>query len=462
MRISLKLFLLLTLSFGLFAKSFSQEVTVRAQFNQVPNPGTKVIFEYIYGQEWKQIEMKALDAKGNVSFIFTPPVQGQYRFRFPTGKNGTTWSDFILISKKGEPNTFDFTIDYNSMSGNPLVVNNSKENSLYFPLMTAFVEYDALRLQKPQQKDKLLESQRKLNQLSRKIALENKGTFVGDIVSDLVYQPMFEDYSPEKIEGLNDSLFYAKFGISKLPYYETGALNHNLFVRSLERYFKHFQNDKNPSYTIDFIDGVMTRSGGLEEVDQFLFKYLLDKMLGYKNEEGLTHLLTHYAQDCTEHGEGNSQTEQLVKTLKEVEPGKKAFPLTLPDINGKNISLIETCKKNELTLILFWKSSCNHCEEFKPVLKEIYDRYHAQGLEVYAISIDKTQEDWSNYVKAHPQPWKDVFLSFAVRKEFNQHYPVPSTPTLIALDKDGRVISRLIVRSKAEDFIKEELSKRKK
>jgi thioredoxin-related protein len=92
----------------------------------------------------------------------------------------------------------------------------------------------------------------------------------------------------------------------------------------------------------------------------------------------------------------------------------------------------------------------------------MYDRYHPQGLEVYAISIDKTQEDWSNYVKAHPQPWKDVFLSFQVRKEFNQHYPVPSTPTLIALDKDGRVVSRLIVRSKAEEFIKEELGKRKK
>ncbi len=462
MNITIRFFLILGFNLFLGYSLSAQEVTVRAQFNQVPNPGTKVIFEYIYGQEWKQVEMKALDGKGNVSFIFAPPVQGQYRFRFPAGKNSTTWSDFILINKKGEPTTYEFVIDYNTMSGNPLAVSNSKENALYFPLMTAFVEFDALRIQKPQQKEKLVETQRKLNELSRKIALENKGTFVGDIVSDLVYQPMIEDFSSEKTEGLNDSLFYAKFGISKLPYYETGALNHNLFVRSLERYFKHFQNEKNPGYAIDFIDGVMTRSGGLEEVDQFLFKYLLDKMLGYKNEEGLTHLLTHYAQDCTEHNDGNSQTEQLVKTLKEVEPGKKAYPLTLPDINGKNISLLETCKKNELTLILFWKSSCNHCEEFKPVLKDIYDRYHSQGLEVYAISIDKTQEDWSNYVKAHPQPWKDVFLSFAVRKEFNQHYPVPSTPTLIALDKEGRVVSRLIVRSKAEDFIKEELSKRKK
>ncbi|MEY3598009.1 MAG: hypothetical protein RL521_431 [Bacteroidota bacterium] len=443
-------------------KIMAQEVIVKAQFTQVPNPGTKVIFEYIYGQEWKQVEMKALDGKGNVSFIFAPPSQGQYRFRFPTGKNGTTWSDFILVTKKGEPANYNFVIDYNSMNGNPLVVENSKENELYFPLITAFIEYDALRQQKPQNSEKIKSAQQNLNLLSKKIASENKGSFVGDIVSDLVYQPLREDYSADKTEGLNDSLFYARFGISKLPYYETGALNHNLFVRSLERYFKHFQNDKNPGYAVDFIDGVMTRSGGLEEVDQFLFKYLLDKMLGYKNEEGLTHLLTHYAQDCSEHSEGSSQTDQLVKTLKEVEPGKKAFPLTLPDINGKNISLLETCKKNELTLILFWKSSCNHCEEFKPVLKEMYDRYHPQGLEVYAISIDKTQEDWSNYVKAHPQPWKDVFLSFQVRKEFNQHYPVPSTPTLIALDKDGRVVSRLIVRSKAEEFIKEELGKRKK
>jgi thiol-disulfide isomerase/thioredoxin len=443
-----------------FTTTIAQEVTVRAQFNQVPQPGTKVILEYIYGQEWKQIEMKALDGNGKVSFIFTPPSQGQYRFRFPTGKNATTWSDFLILSKPQEPTSFEFTIDYNSMKGNPLVVANSKENSLYYPLMSQFILYDDLRQATPKNQTAIHDAQVKNNALVKKTAAENKGSFVGDIVADLVYQPLREDYPSDKTEDLNDSLFYARYGISKLPYYETGALNHNLFIRSLERYFKHFQNDKNSSYAIDFIDGVMTRSGGLEEVDQFLFKYLLDKMLGYKNEEGLTYLISHYAQDCTEGHENATQTDQLVKSLQAVEPGKKAWPLTLPDINANKISLLETCKKNDLTLILFWKSSCNHCEEFKPILKGIYDRYHSKGLEVYAISIDKTEEDWSNYVKAHPQPWKDVFLSYAVRREFNNHYPVPSTPTLIALDKDGKVVSRLIVRSKLEEFVQEELTKK--
>ena len=84
MRITFGILLLLIGVFFFNPNAQTQEVTVRAQFNQVPNPGTKVIFEYIYGQEWKQIEMKALDGKGNVSFIFAPPVQGQYRFRFIT------------------------------------------------------------------------------------------------------------------------------------------------------------------------------------------------------------------------------------------------------------------------------------------------------------------------------------------------------------------------------------------
>jgi thioredoxin-related protein len=145
----------------------------------------------------------------------------------------------------------------------------------------------------------------------------------------------------------------------------------------------------------------------------------------------------------------------LVKALNEVAPGKKVHALTLPDINAKNINLQEVCKQNELTLMLFWKSSCNHCEEFKPVLKKLYDQYHAKGLEVYAVSIDKTKEDWEAYVKAHPQPWKDTFLSYDKRREFNQFFPVPSTPTLISLDKNGKVISRLIVRGKIEEYLKD-------
>lgn len=440
---------------GMMANAIAPTITVKAKFTALPAmPGNKMVLEYMSGDQWKQIENRPIAESGEVTYVFTPPSYGQYRFRMP-GPNTNQWSDFIISDGSKEPLQFQFEIVYTSMKGNPLQVENSPENKLYYPLMSLYQGFDAKRQEKGVSPEVVKTLQKQLNDLASKTAKENRGTFTGDIVADLVYQPMREDFPKEKWEGLNDSLFYAKFGIAKLPYYESGALCHNLFIRSLERYFKHFHNDKNELADIDFMDGVMARSGGNEEVDAFLFKYLLDKMLGYKNEIGLSHLLAHYAQDCTEGHENQNQTDMLVKALNEVAPGKKVHALTLPDINAKNINLQEVCKQNELTLMLFWKSSCNHCEEFKPVLKKLYDQYHAKGLEVYAVSIDKTKEDWEAYVKAHPQPWKDTFLSYDKRREFNQFFPVPSTPTLISLDKNGKVISRLIVRGKIEEYLKD-------
>jgi len=439
--------------------SVDPTITVKAKFTALPAvPGNKMVLEYMNGDQWKQIENKPIADNGEVTYVFTPPSYGQYRFRMP-GPNNTQWSDFIISQGKKEPLQFSFDIVFTSMKGNPLEIKNSPENKLYFELITLYQAFDNRRQDKASNKEEVLLLQKKLNALSRKMASENKGTFTGDIVADLVYQPMREDYPVEKTDGLNDSLFYAKFGISKLPYYESGALCHNLFIRSLERYFKHFHNEKNETADIDFMDGVMLRSGGNEEVDAFLFKYLLDKMLGYKNEAGLSHLLSHYAQDCAESHANQSQTDVLVKALNEVAPGKKAHALTLPDINGKGISLQEICKKNEMTLMLFWKSSCNHCEEFKPVLRKLYEQYHSKGLEVYAVAIDKEKSEWESYVKSHPQPWPDTFLAYEKRKEFNQYFPVPSTPTLIALDREGKVITRLIVRGKIEEYLKEYFEK---
>jgi hypothetical protein len=74
---------------------------------------------------------------------------------------------------------------------------------------------------------------------------------------------------------------------------------------------------------------------------------------------------------------------------------------------------------------------------------------------VYAVGTDKTQEEWLGQDKINDSPWSSVFLAYDQRKDFNKRFPVPSTPTLIAVDKNGVVLKRLITRSKIESEIKE-------
>jgi hypothetical protein len=77
------------------------------------------------------------------------------------------------------------------------------------------------------------------------------------------------------------------------------------------------------------------------------------------------------------------------------------------------------------------------------------------GFEVYAISIDKEEAPWKNHLLMHEQPWINVLPPMDKRPFLAKHYPSPSTPTLIALDSNMKVISRLIMRSKLENFLEE-------
>jgi len=54
-----------------------------------------------------------------------------------------------------------------------------------------------------------------------------------------------------------------------------------------------------------------------------------------------------------------------------------------------------------------------------------------------------------------PADWPSVFLEYAARKDFSKRFPVPSTPTIIAIDQNGKILRRLVQRSKIESIILE-------
>jgi thiol-disulfide isomerase/thioredoxin len=252
-----------------------------------------------------------------------------------------------------------------------------------------------------------------------------------------------------------DSTIYFKHFLGNVDYKNEAILFHYAFVRGLNQYFNQLYKGYPKEYAQKFTDELLGRMGENEAVNQFLHSFILNKMLDYKNEEGLSYYLNNYADGCSDNSSFSVNTKNLIESLKNCAPGKKAAELKYPNPEGKIISLEETCKRNKITLVMFWRSNCSHCEEFHPKLTEIYKKYHPQGLEVYAISIDKEEAPWKNHLSTHQQPWINVLPPMDKRPFLAKHYPSPSTPTLIALDSNMKVISRLIMRSKLENFLEE-------
>ena len=205
----------------------------------------------------------------------------------------------------------------------------------------------------------------------------------------------------------------------------------------------------------------MARRNGNEVVDGFLFRYLLDKLMDGKNDASLSYLLKWYLPDCPDEDPQPDNILNMLEALKTCAPGKVAPDLNFTNPDGQVVNLGAVCSQNKLTLLLFWKSTCSHCKEFEPVLMEIYKKYHPQGLEVYALSSDRDEQGWKAFLQSQPNPWVNVFIPKERRAEIGRQFPAPSTPTLISLDKNRRVVSRVLSRGHLEEYLDAELAKRK-
>jgi thiol-disulfide isomerase/thioredoxin len=442
----MKLFptLLLALSFSI---GFGQS-NLKLHVENIPTQNSKKVFlEAFDKDQWQILSTSDLDVTGSVAIAFTPLHIGQYRLRF-TG-TAKSWTDFY-IDPKTLPKSLELSLDYSKLNGLPTSLFNSTEQSDYVALATLYSDqqlvYDSYKsITHPA----FLNKQKIINNSVLDNSLKDKTSAVY-----AEFGPLFMRRLPNDIVQF-DSTVYFKHFLGNVDYNNEVILFHYAFVRGLNQYFNQLYKAYPKEFAQKFTDELLGRMGENETVNQFLHSFILSKMLDYKNEEGLSYYLNNYADGCSDNSSFSVNTKNLIESLKNCTPGKKAAELKYPNAEGKIISLEETCKKNKITLVMFWRSSCSHCEEFHPQLQEIYSKYHSKGLEVYAISIDKEEAPWKNHLATHQQPWINVLPPMDKRPFLAKHYPSPSTPTLIALDSNMKVISRLIMRSKLENFLEE-------
>ncbi|MEZ4799615.1 MAG: TlpA disulfide reductase family protein [Flavobacteriales bacterium] len=448
---------LLTILFSFISLFAAAQTQFSGRISDLPSPGGNLFIEFFEEKGWKILSKGQTDINGDFNIPLIFPHSGVYRLRHTSSKD---WTAVFLVSEKMLTEK-TITIQESVLNGidAPVKSLHDFENELFTEVA---ILLDSLRHTYDSSdplKREYLQLEHNIYAKLSSIALKNPNAWVSQHIIKGLVHPESEEWKKSNPDINAIIAFNKKHLWDNVPMDDMKQLYSPSFARNAMLYYQYFANDSVPDL---YIDNVLKRSFDNEEMNSFLFKFILDLLLDYKNEPGVDYLLTWYAPDCSDNETIGAGVKNLILALENCKPGNHIPELNLPNNKGERISLTETAKKNNITILMFWRTNCTHCKEFEPELEEIYKKYKAMGVEVYAIGSDKDEADWKAREAESPMPWTSVFLAYDSRKDFNKTFPVPSTPTLIAVDNNGVILRRLIMRSKLESILDEMLLEIKK
>jgi peroxiredoxin len=137
--------------------------------------------------------------------------------------------------------------------------------------------------------------------------------------------------------------------------------------------------------------------------------------------------------------DGRAYARKLEK-MKVMEVGTMALDFTQNDVNGKPIKLSDY--KGKYVLVDFWASWCSPCRAENPNVVKAYNKYHGKGLEILAVSLDKTKEAWLAAIKKDGLTWTHVSDLRGWKNEVGLLYGISGVPQNLLLDKTGRIIAK--------------------
>lgn len=135
----------------------------------------------------------------------------------------------------------------------------------------------------------------------------------------------------------------------------------------------------------------------------------------------------------------NDRLASTIKANKNTEIGAKMPNNTFVNAihtKAKSLYDIKASKK----IVVFWSSTCSHCEAELPKLLEKYDKLKAQNIEIIGFSLDSSLEEFK--AKANLYPWINDSEGKGWYSSYGDTYNIVATPTYFVLDADNKIISK--------------------
>jgi thiol-disulfide isomerase/thioredoxin len=126
----------------------------------------------------------------------------------------------------------------------------------------------------------------------------------------------------------------------------------------------------------------------------------------------------------------------------EAAEGPQYIDIALPAPDGHIVKVSDYVPKNKYTLIDFWASWCGPCRGEMPTVVKAYNDYHAKGLEVIGVSLDKEKDAWVNAIDKLGMKWPQMSDLMGWQSAGAAKYNIHSIPANVLVDQQGRIVAK--------------------
>lgn len=134
----------------------------------------------------------------------------------------------------------------------------------------------------------------------------------------------------------------------------------------------------------------------------------------------------------------NQRASELNKLIEEAEVG---IPdIALPNLKGDTIRLSDF--KGKVVVLNFWSSQSGESRRWNNILKKAYSSYKKSGVEIYQVSLDKSNVLWEKALIEDGINWTSVCDYNTGSVPEARSYNVQRVPTTYIIDRNGDVTGK--------------------